>query len=177
MTRGTGRGFRSGPLEEWSAFTLQCLHFSPQGDGEFSKTSPLNGTLGSQERSATACYQPHSSTRDSSRDQLPLTSQSRVVRRLGRPNRNSKSLVHKPPEPHIVHEPQHQKHGQRIRATCTHQWQRNARHRHTPNDHSHVHQNVKQQQSTNSHADVSARPVRGGLCILNDLHQQQEIQP
>ena len=85
-------------------------------------------------------------------------------------------LIHKTPEPDIVHEPQQQKHGKRIRAACTHQRQWDPGYRHTADHHPHVHQNVKQQHSRYPHANIHPGAVRCCLRVLHYLHQQQEIQ-
>jgi arylsulfatase A-like enzyme len=39
----------------------------------------------------------------------------------------------------------------------------------------HIHQQVKEQKRSNSHADEHARAVGRRLCVLYDLHQEQEI--
>lgn len=54
-------------------------------------------------------------------------------------------LTHKPPEPHIIHQPQHHKYRKHIRAARTHERQRNSCHRHAPYHHSHIHQHMEQQ--------------------------------
>src|SRR5665213_184442 len=48
--------------------------------------------------------------------------------------------THKPPEPYVVHQPQHHKYRKHIRAARTHERQRNPCHRHAPHHHSYVHQ-------------------------------------
>ena len=55
-----------------------------------------------------------------------------------RPQRIRCALFHKPPEPDIIHQPQHQKHRKRIRTAGTHQWQRNPGYGHSPYHHSDV---------------------------------------
>jgi hypothetical protein len=56
--------------------------------------------------------------------------------------RFKKNLTDKPPEPHVIHQPQHDKYRHRDGPARTHQRQWNPGQRHFARHHSHVHQQV-----------------------------------
>src|SRR5260370_15678039 len=86
------------------------------------------------------------------------------------------ALINKPPEPHIVHKPQHHKYRQHIRSAVTHQRQRNTSYRHPSHHHSDVHHQVKQQHTRYSHTDIHTGSIVRPLPTLDNTHEQQEVQ-
>ena len=82
------------------------------------------------------------------------------------------NLIHKTPEPYIVHQPQHQEHRQNIGPAGTHQRERDSRNGHPSHHHSDIHQKVKQQNSRDAHADIHSGSIGRRLRVLHNLHQQ-----